>query len=359
MSDGAAILKDALDWYGAGLGVALATVVKTWGSAPRAVGAKLAVAETGHFVGSVSGGCVEGAVIEAAQAVIKHRRPVLLTFGVSDETAWSVGLACGGTVEIYVEALGPDLSLLTRLMAGRAAARPGARVTRLKDGVQATVTDAGADGPLCLSADLLDAVAAALTADQSRKVSLPSDTGGDRESEAGVEASDDFFIDVWNPPLRLILVGAVHIAQALAPMARTVGYQVTVIDPRTHFAGAARFQDVALVTDWPDAALAALAPDRRTAIVALTHDPKLDDPALAAALRSPAFYIGALGSRKNQGRRVDRLLAQGFSAPDCARINGPVGLDLGAVSPAEIAVSILAQMIACLHQSPLSPRPAP
>lgn len=167
------------------------------------------------------------------------------------------------------------------------------------------------------------------------------------------------FFEIFNPPLRLVLVGAVHISQALVPMARIAGYRVTVIDPRRAFATEARFPDVELVHDWPDEALERLAPDRRTAVVTLTHDPKLDDPALDVALRSDAFYIAALGSTRTHGRRLERLRALGHDDATLARIHGPAGLDIGAVTPAEIAVSILAEMTMVLRRGENAPRRQP
>lgn len=167
-----------------------------------------------------------------------------------------------------------------------------------------------------------------------------------------------FFIEVFNPPLRLVVVGAVHIAQPLARMAAMAGYAVAVIDPRSAFASSERFPGVELSTEWPDEAMARLKPDRRTAIVTLTHDPKVDDPALVAALRSSAFYVGALGSKKTHAARLKRLADAGFKDTDFARIHGPVGLDIGAVSPAEIAVSILAQITATLRADRLKSRQA-
>ena len=158
------------------------------------------------------------------------------------------------------------------------------------------------------------------------------------------------FIQVFNPPRRLIIVGAVHIAQPLIPMARLTGYDVTVIDPRGAWATPDRFPDIEIDSRWPDEALEELKPDLRTAVVALTHDPKLDDPALTVALRSKAFYIGALGGRKTAGKRAERLTEEGFGPDDFARIRGPVGLDIGAVSPAEIAVSIVGQITETLHR---------
>ncbi len=170
----------------------------------------------------------------------------------------------------------------------------------------------------------------------------------DKPHEAKID-DDVFFLNIFNPPLRLFIVGAVHIAQKLAPMAAATGYEVIVIDPRRSFGSEMRFPNVALDDRWPDDALGELAPDRRSAIVTLTHDAKLDDPALEAALKSDVFYIGALGSTRTNAKRHQRLTAKGFSETDIARINGPVGLDIGAQSPAEIAVSIMAELTACLR----------
>lgn len=177
-------------------------------------------------------------------------------------------------------------------------------------------------------------------------VVLRSDKGARIETADGA-----WFLQVFNPPLRLVVVGAVHIAQALVPMATLAGYAVTVVDPRRAFGSPERFPDTALRNDWPDEAIVALAPDARTAVVTLTHDPKIDDPGLMAALRSDAFYIAALGSRRTHAGRVERLEAAGFDAAAIARIHGPAGLPLGAVSPAEIAVSVMAQMTQVLRQA--------
>jgi xanthine dehydrogenase accessory factor len=221
--------------------------------------------------------------------------------------------------------------ILDRLLADHAAKRPAALVTDLADGRQAIVRAGDAEGELSLDEAALTEVRRALRRDDSDIL----EAGGRR-----------LFVQVHNPPPRVFLVGAVHIAQALAPMAALAGYGVSVIDPRRSFATDARFPGLALSHDWPDEAMAALGLDSRTAVVTLTHDPKLDDPALAAALRSPAFYIGALGSKRTHAARLSRLAEAGFSPAELARIHGPVGLSIGALSPAEIAVSILAQITA-------------
>ncbi|MGP1396686.1 MAG: XdhC family protein [Inquilinaceae bacterium] len=234
-------------------------------------------------------------------------------------------------------------ALLEALLAARAAKRPAALLTRLDDGAQTLVDGDREQGDLALTDVLRQSLADARQADKGRVI----DT-----------AEGAIFIQVFNPPLRLIVVGAVHIAQPLAPMAALAGYDVTVIDPRRAFASDARFPDVAVRLDWPDEGLAALAPDRRTAVVTLTHDPKLDDPALDLALRSDAFYIAALGSTRTHAARLERLGALGHDRATLDRIHGPAGLSIGAVSPAEIAISILAEMTAALRRDPARQRAA-
>ncbi|MFC3713420.1 XdhC family protein [Sphingoaurantiacus capsulatus] len=294
------LLAAARDWLTEGHGVAIATVAETWGSAPRRAGSHLVVRDDGLFEGSVSGGCVEGDVIANALELIAEGGFRRLEYGVADATAWEVGLACGGRIAILVQAIHPDWF-------------PPALLEE--------ISDARRDGrTLALSTD---------------------DAGRTRIGEA-----EGAFINRYTPPLRLAIIGAVHIAQALAPMARQLGYAVTIIDPRGMFAAAARFEDATVNDRWPDEALAEWQPNAASAVVTLTHDPKLDDPALLAALPSPAFYVAALGSRRTQAARVERLAAAGLTQDQIARLHGPAGLDLGAANPSEIALSIAAQMTA-------------
>jgi xanthine dehydrogenase accessory factor len=222
--------------------------------------------------------------------------------------------------------------LLDRLLSARRAKRAAALVTDLETGEQ-WLYEAGE--PAVLPDDALPAIRAALRADRAGLAEI---------------SGRALFINVWNPPLRMIVIGAVHIAQPLVRAAALAGFDVSIIDPRHAFAADARFPGVSISTQWPDEALTALAPDARCAIVALTHDPKLDDPALAIALRSEAFYIGALGSRKTHAKRVERLREHGFSGEEIARIHAPVGLAIGASTPAEIAISIVADVIQRLRQ---------
>ena len=233
------------------------------------------------------------------------------------------------------------LTLLEKLLATARTSAATAVVTNLVTGAQALVSKSGSDGDLSLSPDELARV----------RQSLDDDRSGTLESAAGL-----LFIEVWNPKPRLLVIGAVHTAQELVPLARAAGYDVTVIDPRTAFSTPARFPDTTLLHDWPNEAVATLAPDRRTAILTLTHDPKIDDPALEAALRSEAFYIGALGSRRTHAQRVERLKNAGFDDAAIARIRGPVGLAIGAQTPVEIAISIMAEITAVLRRAPLAQR---
>lgn len=316
----------ALGWHRAGRGAALATVVATWGSAPRPAGSQLAVAGTGEIMGSVSGGCVEAAVVIAAQQAMAAGESRLLTFGVADEDALAAGLACGGTIRVLVEPVGASRGLPESVLAALVAARAARR------GIAVAVDLATWRHQLCTPETASEEIRARLRADQS-----------------GI-AEDGRFIAIHNPALRLVVVGAVHIAQALVPMARLAGFEPVLIDPRGSFGSAARFPQERILDDWPDAAMAQLAPDARTAVVTLTHDSKLDDPAIIAALDSGCFYLGCLGSTRTHARRLERLRAAGVGELALARIHAPVGLDIGARSPAEIAVAVLAEIVATLRR---------
>jgi len=319
-------LSAANDWLQSARTVALATVTRTWGSAPRPEGSQMAIRDDGAFSGSVSGGCIEGAVIGEAQNALHDRKPRNLKFGVSNEDAWAVGLACGGTIEIHVTpVLAPaQQSLLREAKEARDHHRAVVLATDLATGESVLRYPGEQPGDALAEAAKLQA-----RKDQSATVEL----GG-----------RNWFLTVFNPPLDLAIIGAVHMAQPLARMAALADYAVRVIDPRSAFATEDRFPGVTLSHEWPDEALAAKPPGPRSAVVALTHDPKLDDPGLSAALKSEAFYIGALGSRTTHSKRLERLRANGFGEAELQRIRGPIGLDIGARSPAEIAIAILAQI---------------
>ena len=299
------ILAAAIDWAGAPM--AIATVVETWKSAPCPVGTHMLVHADGRFVGSVSGGCVEGDVLERAHMVLAGAPPVLRRYGVADDAAWDVGLPCGGDIQVLVQPV-------------------------------------SADGfPAHLFADII----------QARSAGAALSVATDLESGRSAVLDDDAgagFVNIYHPPRRLLIVGAVEIASALAAIAVSQGVDVTLCDPRGRFLTAERFPGIRLDDRWPDDAVKAFAPDSRSAIVTLSHDPKIDDPALAAALASPAAYVAALGSVRSHQARLARLSAAGVSAEQCARIEGPAGVAINAISAPEIALSIAGGMIRAFNQ---------
>ena len=314
-------------WLEAGRPIAIATVVDTWGSAPVRTGGQMAIAGVEEFQGSVSGGCVEADVIAAGLDVIQSGRPETLSFGIADETAWRAGLACGGTIRVHVSRLDPksDLPFLKRVDTAIAERAPIVVATRLADGTR-QIFDAAATEP-----EIADAL---------------------RRGRSALDASGETFLHAITPARRVIIVGATHIAQHLAMMATASGYDVKVIDPRTAFASPTRFEPSQIVTGWPDDGLAKLTSDPFTAVVTLTHVEEIDDEALTLALRSPCRYIGSLGSRKTHAKRVARLKSAGFSDMDVARIHAPIGIDIAAETPGEIATSILAEIIATFRKAP-------
>ncbi len=299
MSDNDGVLDKAREW--AGSPMALATVVSTWGSAPRPRGSHMLVHADGRFEGSVSGGCVENDILATAADVIGGAPAVLKRYGVADAAAWEVGLPCGGEIAVLVQ----------------------------------PVAAHGFDP------ELFDRIAEARGKGESTLVSTDLDSG--HSSLRPVEGAA--FVNRYDPARRLIIVGAVQIAQALVGLARPLGIETIVVDPRERFLTAERFPGVALDDRWPDEAIEALAPGRTSAVVTLSHDPKIDDPALAAALARPTGYVAALGSKRSHAARRERLAAAGVAATDLDRIDGPAGLSIGAAGPAEIALSIAAAMV--------------
>ena len=327
------VLAQAAAWLGKGHAVALATVTRTWGSAPRRAGSHMAVRGDGSFEGSVSGGCVEGAVAQAATEAVATGEARMLEFGVTNERAWEVGLACGGSISVRVEPVTNQAAhVLGRVIEAQREGRPVVLATRLSDGSQALL-EAGAADPEWGAAE----IAGCLRNDEARTL------------EMGV------FLRPYNPAPEAVIVGAVHITQALLPMAEQAGFSVTVIDPRTAFATPERFPGARLLAAWPDEALTHVRFGSRTAVIALTHDPKIDDPVLKAAVVSPAFYIGALGGRKTHGQRKQRLAAEGLDEAAIERIRGPIGLPIGARTPEEIAVAILAEIVDALRNPDAPP----
>ncbi len=315
-------------WLEAGRPVAIATVIDTWGSAPVRTGGQMAIVDVDEFQGSVSGGCVEADVIAAGLDVIESGKPETLSFGIADETAWRAGLACGGKIRVHVSKLDPksDLDFIKKLDAAAAAREPIVIMTRLSDGVRQIYDGTNSSDP---------AIAEAI-----------------RRAHSGVDKSGETFLHALTPPPRIIIVGATHIGQHLATMAMASGYDVKVIDPRTAFASPARFNPSQLIAGWPEECFKKMAADPFSAVVTLTHVDHIDDEALTIALRSPCRYIGSLGSRRTHAKRVERLKAAGFTDADIARIHAPVGIDIEAETPGEIATSILAQVIAAFRKAP-------
>jgi xanthine dehydrogenase accessory factor len=330
------IIDDVNAWRERGERAAVATVIEVYRSAPRPPGAKMAVAEGGAISGAVSGGCVESAVVDVAERVLRGEGARLEHFGYADEEAWDVGLPCGGEIDVWVEPWGHD-----RLAELAHAGERAAQVTRLDPGAARLVVRAGGATEGTLGDPGLDrgAVAAAeelMWAERSERRTL-----GDVE----------VFVDVVHPPPRLLVVGAVDFAASVCDIARAAGLRPYVIDPRARFATAERFPDAEeVVVAWPSEGFARLGGlDRATAVAVLTHDPKLDDDALLAALRSDAGYVGAMGSRKAQAVRRERLLAAGMTDADLTRLSAPIGLDLGATSAQETALSIVGEVVAHRH----------
>ncbi len=332
------ILTPLQTWIAAGEPVALATVVATWGSSPRQAGAKMAVTASGKIAGSVSGGCVEGAVVETALAVLETGLPQLLHFGVADETAWEVGLACGGEIDVFVQRLAQHAYEDWRRALHSGSSGLHLTVLSGKDEFlgRSVYLPEGQPPPSSFPPGLLGVFLAAAEVARQRGT-------GRIDLGQGVEV----FAEAVTPPRRLVIVGGVHISIALARIAGLLGYRTVIVDPRRMFGTAERFAHAdELVQDWPDAALEALGLGPGDAVAVLTHDPKLDDPALLVALRSRAYYVGALGSRTTQAKRRARLLAAGLVEAQLDRLSGPIGLDIGARTPEEIALAVMAEVVA-------------
>jgi xanthine dehydrogenase accessory factor len=328
-------------WAGEGKEVAAATVVATTGSTPRREGARLLVSSTGDAWGSVSNGCVEGDVAAHAAEVLRTGRPHLASYGITDEFAFGVGLSCGGTVQIFIE----RWTNLPRLLAGR----PDEDFV----GALATVMEGPGEGTHGLldrergwvAGDLPASLAGPLAGEATAAVD------GERSHPAEVGESR-VFLEVVAPAPRLLIFGAGHTAEALAPAAAAAGFRVTICDPRPALALPEKYPTAEVMVGWPDELMSSIAPDRRTYAVVLAHDPKIEGPLLPLLLAAPVRYIGVLGSRRTHAGRVERLTGQGWPAEQVARLHGPVGLDIGAVTPEEVAVSIVAQLVAVRRGRP-------
>jgi xanthine dehydrogenase accessory factor len=341
------LIADIDRWRTAGRRVAVATLVRVWGSAPRRPGARMAVSSDGEICGSVSGGCVESAVAEEARQVLTTGVPRTVEYGVTDDRAWEVGLSCGGSLEVFVAELRQDAidAGLRRILDEQ---RPVALVTRLSGaGIGRQRLVPGDAQPV---GDLGSAALNAWTTDRARAL-LPAG-GAERVQREGPDGSHDLFLETFPPTPRLIVVGAVHLAIPLVELARATGLRTVVVDPRRALATRQRFaQADEIVPDWPEPAFARLRLNETTAVAVLSHDDKIDVPALSAALRSRAGYVGALGSRRTFARRAQALRRLGHDEEAIARIHAPIGLDLGGRQPEEIAVAILAQIVAVRNRA--------
>ncbi|MGD8406591.1 MAG: XdhC family protein [Anaerolineales bacterium] len=342
------ILADLARWKKENRSIATATVIQTWGSSPRGVGSKMALTLDGEVTGSVSGGCVENAVIEAGIQSLKTGRPQLLHFGVTDETAWEVGLACGGSIDVFVNPLENNFfeDLLSALENNKSLAI--ATVIRGSDvflGRKLVIHKySQSTGWLGNNWNgLIDKLAS--------KVILRGDP-----QRVALDDEVELFLESILPPPTLIMVGGVHIAIALSSLAKTLGYRTVVIDPRKVWGNMKRFPHVdQLIQTWPDDAFQKIEVTRSTAIATLTHDPKMDDPTLKFALSSLAFYVGALGSKTTQAKRRERLLYEGLTESRLDRLHGPIGLDINARTPEEIALAIMAEVVGAYRKQEQEP----
>ena len=313
------LLKIGAAWLEDNQSFASATVISTWGSAPRDVGAFMLVDGDGQFLGSVSGGCVENAVVESALASMRTREPCLVEFGVSDDDVLSIGLACGGQIQVLIE---PSVGSERHWIGYAYQAIHDRNVSTLMRELDVTNLDRPIVGAEWLQASHLDF---------GRKT--------------GLDIDHSVFLQTFRPERRAIIIGGVHIAQALVTGLQSLEFDVLVVDPREVWANAERFPTCTIINQWPDDALTDIGIDSETAIIALTHDPKFDDPALQLALISSAFYVGALGGTKSANSRRLRLLENGLTDLEIDRLQSPVGLSIGAKGPSEITVSILAELI--------------
>ncbi len=339
------VMTEIETWRRAGKRVAIVTNVKKDGTSLRPLGAKMALTPEMEIAGSLTGGCIEGAVYEEALAVLREGAPRLVRYGVpDDERPWEIGLSCGSSLEVFIEALDSPAwnALYPALKTCLEENQLAAAVTVIAGEGLGNKMLVWSDGRRAgsLGSARLDVEAAAWVQEQMRV-----QQSGWREFEAG-----QVFVDVLPPPARLIIIGAVHIAIPLVTLAKTLGYRTIVVDPRMAFATRERFPHAdELLTEWPAEALEKLRPDENTYIAVLSHDEKLDNPALKAALESAARYVGVLGSRKNIGKRLAALRELGVREERLCRLQAPIGIPLGAVDAEEIALSVLAAVTAAKH----------
>ncbi len=349
------ILTTLQSWWHAGQPLALATVVDVRKSAPRQPGAAMAVSADGEVAGSVSGGCVEGAVYELAQQVLDTGVPELVHYGYSDDEAFAVGLTCGGELDVFIERIAPDATPWFARLVGDVADEAPVAVTKVIDApsedgappVRGSTMLVGPDWTHgALGTEGLDVA----VVDDARGMLEQGRTAERRYGRHGERRLDDVrvFVMSYAPRPRMFVFGAIDYAAAVADIGHFLGYHVTVCDARATFATSKRFPEAdEVIVDWPHRYLSRVTLDARSAICVLTHDPKFDVPLLEVALRSPATYIGAMGSRRTHDERLERLRARGLTDEELARLRSPIGLDLGARTPEETAVSVAAELIQC------------
>ncbi len=308
MNDVDDILTPTSIWLQQRRRIALATVISTWGSSPRPVGGQMAIDEKGEIIGSVSGGCIEGAVISEGINSINDGKLRIKDYGISNDMAWEVGLACGGELKVLIQ-------------------------------------------PLDLEDKIVYSIVDKIKRREIVKLRIDCSTGSKKIDDtlenqiSHFDSSKNEFIHIIDPKPRLFIIGAVHIAQALVSLANIADYEIILIDPRDHFATKDRFPNCKIINEWPDEALSKFHLDKSSHLVTLTHDPKIDDLALIFCMKKNFGYIGSLGSKKTHNKRYDRLLEKGFNEVELSKIHAPIGLNINAKTPAEIATSILAEII--------------
>jgi len=327
------LLPEIDAWFAAGEQIAVATVIRVAGSAPRPVGASMIVSSTGRMAGSVSGGCVETAVYEELLDVLAGGPPRVLHFGITEDMIWDVGLACGGTIDVFAQRLDP--ALVAALEGCLEARNPAVLAAAIAGDALGDVALVAGEGVL------FGSPGTGLTAAAQEMLAARTEAGTVRTVSDG-----DAFLEPFLPPPVLVILGGVHAAIPLTRFARELGFYVIVADPRSKFANAERFPDAEVHVEWPEETFARLAVDENTYLVLLTHDPKIDEPALAAALQTPARYVGAIGSRKTHADRFERMARWGVTREQMQRVCSPIGLDLGGRTPAETALSIISEIVA-------------
>ncbi len=346
------IFINAKKWHDKGIKTAIATVINTWGSSPRPVGSQLIVNENGQFFGSISGGCIESDVIMAAKDIINHDKPKfikpkLIKYDISNENAWQIGLTCGGEIEILIEKFDDKAANINNIIKSKIDKISIAIITNITNGEKAAYKNSNNDkskidyiaGEEIITNDkesqeLIIAAKNALKLNQSVNLKL---------------ANKHYFIKIISPIKCMVIIGAVHIAQALSSMALISGFKVIIIDPRSSWATAERFPNIKIIQEWPEDIMDKLDITNKMAIITLSHDKKFDDPALEYAIKSKAFYIGALGSKRTHAKRIKRLDKSGFNKQEINKIDAPIGMDIGAKAPAEIAISIMANITFALN----------